>query len=150
MAEKVKTLGFMQTRIRNTGATQPRVDAAKVAAALGAEPLNVAAGNDPGPISLAALGSALLERLRSTGGRPAFVGATQRAKVPLKENDLARLDKVAQVIGSLLGFSPSIGQVASVLLSASLTALMRSTHDLTNVESPELTALAAVVGREAS
>jgi hypothetical protein len=148
MAEKIHVTGVKATRIRNTGPTQPRVDPATVAAALGAEPLHVSAGKDPGPISLAALGSALLQRLRSTGGRPALVGATQRAKVPLTEDDLARLDRVAQVIGSVLGFSPSIGQVASVLLSNSLMELMRSTHDLQDLDSQQLSALATSIGRE--
>jgi hypothetical protein len=64
MGDKVKVVDLQSTRIRNTGPTQPRLDRAKVAAALGAEAFNVAAGHDPGLISLAALGSALLERLR--------------------------------------------------------------------------------------
>jgi hypothetical protein len=150
MAEKVNVVGVKSTRVRNTGPTQPRVDPARVAAALGAEALGVSVGKDEGPISLAALGSALLQRLRSTGGRPALEGATQRAKVPLGEDDLVRLEKVAQVLGSLLGFSPSIGQVASVLLNTSLTALMHSTRNLENLDSPALSNLAAFVGREAA
>ena len=99
-------------------------------------------------ISLAAIGNALLQRLRSTGGRPALVGTTQRAKVPLSAEDLARLDKVAQVVGSVLGFSPSIGQVASILLSNSLMELMRSTHDLQDLNSQQLSDLATSVGRD--
>ena len=60
MVEKVNVVGIKATRIRNTGPTQPRLDPAKVAAALGAEPLNVSPGKDSGPLSLAALGSVLL------------------------------------------------------------------------------------------
>jgi hypothetical protein len=148
MPEKVNAVGVKATRIRNTGPTQPRLDAAKVAAALGAEPLNVSSGKDQGPISLAALGSVLLEKLRSTGGRPALVGATQRAKVPLGEDDMERLEKVAQVVGGFLGFRPSIGQVASVILSTYLTGLMRSTHDLQDLKGQELNELATFLGRE--
>jgi hypothetical protein len=148
MAEKVHVVGVKATRIRNTGPTQPRLDPAKVAAALGGEPLRVSLGNDQGPLSLGALGSVLLERLRSTGGRPALVGATQKAKVPLSEGDVERLEKVAQVVGSVLGFRPSIGQVASVILSTYLTSLMRSTHELRDLKSQELSDLAACVGRE--
>jgi hypothetical protein len=147
MPEKINVVGVKATRIRNTGPTQPRLDAAEVAAALGAEPLNVAAGKDPGPLSLAALGSVLLERLRSTGGRPALEGATQRAKVPLGEEDVERLEKVAQVVGGFLGFRPSLGQVASVILSTYLTGLMRATHDLQNLKSQELRELASILGR---
>ena len=149
MPEKVNVVGVKATRIRNTGSTQRRLDPAEVAAALGAEPLHVSSGKDPGPLSLAALGSVLLERLRSTGGRPALVGATQRAKVPLGEDDVERLEKVAQVVGDFLGFRPSLGQVASIILSTYLTALMRTTHNLQDLKSQELRELATVLGREA-
>jgi hypothetical protein len=150
MADKVKVVNVRTTRVRNTGPTQPRVDPSQVAAALGAEPLHVSAGKDRGQLSLGALGSVLLARLRSTGGRPALAGATQRAKVPLSAHDLARLDKVAQVVGSLLGFRPSVGQVASVILSTYLTDLMQSTHELRDLSNQELSDLATSVGREAA
>ncbi len=146
MPEKINVAGVKATRIRNTGPTQPRVDPAKVAAALGAEPLHVSAGKDPGPLSLAALGSVLIEKLRSTGGRPALVGATERAKVPLGEEDVERLERVAQVVGGFLGFRPSLGQVASVILSTYLADLMRTTRDLQDLKSQELRELAAVLG----
>ncbi len=76
MAEKVKTVGVKATRIRNTGPTQPRLDPATVAAALGAKPLCAASRNDQGPITLAALGmpccngSALPEAARSSPKPP--------------------------------------------------------------------------------
>ena len=68
MPAKINIVGVKATRILNTGPTQPRLDPARVAAALGAEPLNVSLGQDPGPLSLAALGSVLHERHHSTAG----------------------------------------------------------------------------------
>ncbi len=68
--------------------------------------------------------------------------------MPLSDDDVARLDKVAHVLGSFLGFRPSLGQVASVILSNSLEALLRSTNDLRDLNSHELSDLASSVGRE--
>jgi hypothetical protein len=44
MHDKVNVVGFKAARIQNTGPTQPRLDPARVAVALGAEPLNVSLG----------------------------------------------------------------------------------------------------------
>jgi hypothetical protein len=63
MAEQVNVGGVKAARIRNTGPTQPRLDPVKVAAALGAEAVPVSLRKDPGPLSLAGLGSVLVARL---------------------------------------------------------------------------------------
>ena len=50
------------------------------------------------------------------------VDADVRAKIPLAEQDWARLERIADSL-STEGFSPSAGQVASLLLSAALRSV---------------------------
>jgi len=102
--------------IRHVGPTQPPVDPAEVARALGAEPAPVTFEGVLGPITLFAVRQELFKRLESSGGRPALA---RRAKVPLSDAEWRQLEELAGSVGSA-GFAPSAGQVASVLLSAAL------------------------------
>ena len=84
----------------------------------------------PGPITLYALRQELLGRRQSSGGRPRIEGTSFRAKIPLGERDWQRLETLAATL-SAEGFSPSAGQVGSVLLSLALRSL---TTDLPSSE----------------
>jgi hypothetical protein len=71
------------------------------------------------PISQFQLRAVLIERLRSSGGRPALEGATRRVKIPVTENQWRALEELAASLTES-GFAPSPGQVASVLIDLSL------------------------------
>lgn len=76
----------------------------------------------PGSITLYALRQELLGRRQSSGGRPGIEGTSFRAKIPLGQRDWQRLESLAATL-SAEGFSPSAGQVGSVLLSLALRSL---------------------------
>jgi len=120
--------------IRDTSAPPARVAPAAVAAALGADAPAETVAAALAPITLFALRSELLGRLQSSGGRPALEGTSRRAKVPLGDAEWADLEKLAAVVAEP-GFSPSVGQIASVLLRLSARSVV------TEVErAPEATA----------
>jgi hypothetical protein len=122
MTKRIQPIEPTVKRIRATEPTLKRVDAQAVAEALGAEPLPGRLVGSLGPITLYALRSELFRRRQSSGGRPAIEGADVRAKIPLAEQDWARLERIADSL-STEGFSPSAGQVASLLLSAALRSV---------------------------
>jgi hypothetical protein len=64
--------------------------------------------------------------LTSSCGRPALEGATRRVKIPVTEEQWKALEDLAAFIKDL-GFVPSAGQVASVLISLSLPAAKSET-----------------------
>jgi hypothetical protein len=83
------------------------------------------------PVSLFQLRLELANRLHSRGGRPALEGATRRVKVPVTDRQWQELDELASSFSeSDLGFTPSAGQIASVLLSLSLPLARRETERL--------------------
>jgi hypothetical protein len=109
-------------RIVDTGLTRPKLDPAKVAKALGAQPTEAKADNAQGPITLFALRQELFHRLTSTGGRPSLPDTDGITKVPTSEKQRVQLEQLAEAIAEN-GFSPSAGQVANVLLSWALEQL---------------------------
>lgn len=122
MAKSIRPESRIPT-IRIVESTSRRIDPAAVASALGAEPgpEDRRAGG-LGPITLFAVREALLSRRQSSGGRPGLEGACLRAKIPLSDQDWTRLEKLASALSST-GFSPSAGQVGSVLLSMALESV---------------------------
>jgi hypothetical protein len=109
--------------IRDTSKTHPRIDASEVQAALGAEPADLGVGRTGvGPLSLFQVREELFERLQSTGGRPSLAGTSRRTKIPLSDRQWEELEDIATEVASP-GFSPSPGQIASVLISLSLRSL---------------------------
>src|SRR5690348_16828917 len=116
MLKRIQHIGPTVKRIRTTLSPLKRIDGRAVAEALGAEPCADRLYGKLGPISLSALGSELFRRRQSSGGRPGIEGTDFRAKIPLAEQDWARLERIANSL-STEGFSPSAGQVASLLLS---------------------------------
>jgi hypothetical protein len=109
--------------IRDSSKTLPRIDASEVQAALGAEASDLAVrGIGVGPLSLFQVREEVFQRLHSTGGRPALTGTSHRTKIPLSDWQREELESIATEIASP-GFSPSPGQIASVLISLSLRSL---------------------------
>jgi hypothetical protein len=119
MAKRIVATGSGQKRIRDTGPGARRVDPAVVAEALGAEETGITPGQGGSPVSSFQVRSELVNRLRSSGGRPALEGATRRVKIPVTESQWQELEELAASFTDL-GFVPSAGQVASVLISLSL------------------------------
>ncbi|MBY0455827.1 MAG: hypothetical protein K2V38_00665 [Gemmataceae bacterium] len=110
------------TTIAVVPSTAPKLDVAEVAKALGAKPAGAAVEAASGPLTLFAVRQELLRRLQSTGGRPGLGDADKVAKVPVPTAQWARLEELAAALAEP-GFSPSAGQVASVLLGRALELL---------------------------
>ncbi len=125
MTTKIKPVGAKAEQINTTGRALRRVPAGEFAAALAAEPCGEAAPRPLDPISLAAIGNNLIERLRSTGGRPALHDADEICKVPLSKKDVQALEKLIGAIENSTGAKPSLGQVASSILRIHLERLRR-------------------------
>ena len=128
-------------RISDTSDTLPRIDALRVVHALGAEPSELTLGIAGGPLSLFQVKQELSHRLQSTGGRPSLSGTSARKKVPLNDDLWEELEKIASEV-STPGFSPSAGQIASVLLALALRSLRKAEGDqqrAPDVASGELT-----------
>ena len=122
MTERIRTTETIAQPIRDTSPPLPRIDPAQVQQALGAEELPAGLAGALAPLTLFALREELVNRLQSSGGRPALAGTTRRAKIPLSDEEWEKLEKLAARIASP-GFAPSAGQVASVLLRLSLHAI---------------------------
>jgi hypothetical protein len=106
--------------------TLPRVDASRIQAASGAEPSDLGLrGTGVGPLSLFQVREELFQRLQTTGGRPSLSGTSRRTKIPLSDRQWEELEDIAKDVASP-GFSPSPGQIASVLISLSLRSLHAS------------------------
>ncbi len=116
-------------RIRPTEPAVRRLDPQAVADALGAEPQGQRIGGPYGPMTLYALRSELVHRRQSNGGRPGIEGTNLRAKIPLTEKDWEKLEALATSL-STEGFSPSAGQVASVLLALALESVTEHSPNL--------------------
>jgi hypothetical protein len=123
MAKKINVVGKAMGRIEVKGSALPRIEPAELAAALNAEPCGEIHANGLDTLALGELGHELLKRLRSTGGRPALEGTTERCKVPLTPDDIAKLEQIITVMEAETGKRPALGQIASVILSAHLKAL---------------------------
>ena len=122
MTKTIRTSEVTFQPIRDTSAPLPQIDPSRVQQALGAEDSNERLVEALSPITLFALREELMRRLQSSGGRPALVGTTRRAKIPLRDEEWQQLEELASAIASP-GFAPSAGQVASVLLRLSLDAV---------------------------
>ena len=79
------------------------------------------------PLSLATLGSELIKRLRSSGGRPALADATEICRVPLSAEDVKALEGLIAQLESR-GAKPSVGQLVSVIVRAHLRALQPASN----------------------
>jgi hypothetical protein len=121
MRKKITVTGKSARRIEVTGKPKRRIEPEQFANALGAESIGVAHGPGMDPIAVAALGSELYKRLRSSGGRPALTDANEICRVPLSSEDLKALEKITEQIAQKSGMKPSPGQVASTIVREYLT-----------------------------
>lgn len=139
-----KTAGY--TPIRDTSKTLPRIDASMVKEALGAEPSDLAIREmGAAPLSLFQVREELFERLQSTGGRPSLAGTSRRTKIPLSDDQWKKLEDIATEVASP-GFSPSPGQIASVLISLSLRSLHGNGGAGQDATEPQTGALDSISG----
>ena len=122
MTKRIRTTERTVPRIRTTEPSGRRLDPAAVAEALGAEPCPERLEGHYGPITLYALRQEIVRRRQSSGGRPGIEGTNFRAKIPLGDRDWQRLEALATEL-SAEGFTPSPGQVGSILLSLALRSL---------------------------
>src|SRR5437868_2879884 len=122
MTKRVRTTETTFRPIRDTATPLPRIEPAQVQEALGADSSGEGLAGALAPVTLFGLREELVRRLQSSGGRPALSGTTRRAKIPLSDEEWVQLEELAAAITSP-GFSPSAGQVASVLLSLSLRSV---------------------------
>jgi hypothetical protein len=133
MSQRIHPTEPTAKRIAVREPTARRLDPQVVAEALGAEACPEVIAGKPGPLTLYALRSELFRRRQSSGGRPGIAGTSFRAKIPVGDQDWRRLEDLAASL-SAEGFSPSPGQVASVLLSLALRCV--STDQETQAEEP--------------
>jgi hypothetical protein len=143
MTKRIQTSDPAVKRLHDSSVTVHRLDPKAVADALGGEPCPERIEGQPGPLTLYALRQELLRRRQSSGGRPGIEGTSFRAKVPVGDQDWHRLEAIASSL-SAQGFTPSAGQVASVLLSIALQSV---TADLKE-EAGEQASYTAVLARE--
>jgi hypothetical protein len=119
MAKKIVPTDSGRKRIGDVGPAAGRIDPAVVTEALGGEETGIPLRRQGDPVSSFQIRSELLNRLQSSGGRPALKDASRRVKIPVTESQWQELEDLAASFADL-GFVPSAGQVASVLLSLSL------------------------------
>lgn len=111
--------------IKNTGPTQRQIDTKAVAKVLGAEKVGIKIDTRQGPISLFSLRQFLINRLRSSGGRPKLVGTTKRrTKIPLFDEDWVKLKKIAKYYKEKEGINVSAGQIASALVHTDISKIV--------------------------
>ena len=123
MASKTDIVGAKPKKIDIVDQPKRRIDPGQLAVALGAKPIGQQVSGDLDPIGLAELGTQLLNRLRSSGGRPALTDATEMCRVPLSVEDTKTLETMVAQIGESTGAKPSVGQLASVIVRLHLNAL---------------------------
>jgi hypothetical protein len=121
MAKRIQIVGAKPKRIEVLDQPRRRIDPAELAAALGANPTAGQSAEHLDLITLAELGTQLLDRLRSSGGRPALADATEICRVPLSTDDLTALERINEQIEQATGTKASLGQVASAIVREYLT-----------------------------
>jgi len=128
MTKRISTAERTVKRVQASEPTVRRLDPQAVADALGGEACPEHIDGQPGPLTLYALRSELLRRRQSSGGRPGIAGTDFRAKIPVGDQEWHRLEIIAASLAAE-GFSPSPGQVASVLLSIALRSVAAGVPD---------------------
>ncbi len=135
MAKRIEITGAKPKKIEIADTPKRRLDAAELAAALGASPAGLETAGHLDLIGLGELGTQLLARLRSTGGRPALTDATEMCRVPLSTDDVKTLEGIVAQIEDSSGARPSVGQLVSVIVRAHLESL-RAAANPTNTAPP--------------
>jgi hypothetical protein len=120
MTKKIEIVGAKPKKIEIIDKVKRRIEPAELAAALGANATGEYSAVILDLAGLAELGTQLLSRLRSSGGRPALADATEICRVPMSPDDLEALEKLTDQISVATGTKPSPGQLASVLVRQGL------------------------------
>jgi hypothetical protein len=120
MAKNIKIVGAKPKKIEVLDKPKRRIEPEDLAAALGANPSGHPVSGNLDLIALAELGTQLLHRLRSSGGRPALADATVNCRVPLSPDDIKTLEGMVAQIGGSTGAKPSVGQLVSVIVHSYL------------------------------
>jgi hypothetical protein len=87
--------------------------------ALRARPLGVNSGDDKAPVALLTIRDALMQRLRTTGGRPALSGGGPRQRVQVSVEDWQSIIDIASHV-AVGRHKVSPAQVASALIHLAL------------------------------
>ncbi|MBN1424016.1 hypothetical protein JXA88_05600 [Candidatus Fermentibacteria bacterium] len=125
MAKTIRTSDTRVTKICPAENAVRRVPGKQVAAALGAEAVEGAPIPHGSPIALLAIREEIHRRLRSRGGRPSLDKTLRRQKIPITDEEWAKLQRLAARLGSQrMKVTP--GQLASLLLHRSLEQLDES------------------------
>jgi hypothetical protein len=127
MAKKINIIGAKPRRIQIVNQPRRRLEPAEIGKGLGAAPCGERITGNVDLIGLAELGTQLLARLRSSGGRPALSDATEICRVPLSAADIKALEGVVVQIEQSSGAKPSVGQMVSVIIRTHLEALQALT-----------------------
>jgi len=97
----------------------PGIPAASVIAAFRGRPLGMNVGEDIAPTALLTIRDALMQRLRTTGGRPALSGDGPRQRVQVSAEDWQTIVDIASHL-DVGRHRASPAQVASVLIHLAL------------------------------
>lgn len=125
MAKRIKVINPTQKPIKVIGVTQKSVAPDVVAKALGAKKERVKIDTKQGPVSLFSLRQFLINRLRSSGGRPAVIGtARKRNKIPFFDDDWSKLKIIARYYKKKEGINVSPGQIVSVLIHKDISKIL--------------------------
>ena len=113
----IKDISASQKTIRDISSPQKEINPDGIAKSLGAEKTGISLDKKQGPVSLFFLRQFFIDRLQSTGGRPALVGSKRRRnKIPLFTKDWIKLKKIAKLYKEKQGINVSPGQIASALI----------------------------------
>jgi hypothetical protein len=137
MAKKIDIVGAKPRKVEILDRPRRRIDPAELAEALGAKPTGRPAPGNADLMDLAELGTQLLDRLRSSGGRPALADATVHCRVPLSAEDMKALEALVAQVGESTGAKPSVGQLVSVLVRLHLNALKNAPGNAATADAPE-------------
>jgi len=121
VTKRIKNSGPRGRAVRAASPGARKIPPKLVADRLRAEEM-ASEGGAASPPALHALRSALLQGLRSEGGRPRLEGTERRQKIPMKEADWVRLEKIARSLQAS-GAKVTAGQVASHLLHQAIDRL---------------------------
>ena len=126
---KLKLVGrTARDRLKNTSRRPQAIAAQDVVAAFKGRPLSMTVGNTRAPDMLLAVRNALMDRLRSTGGRPGLDGEGSRQRVQVSARDWQRIADIADHV-DVGRHKPSPAQVASVLIRLALERISSNEID---------------------
>lgn len=101
--------------IKDTSKAQRKIGKAEFVGLIGAEDTGIKVNRKLGPLSMHALKKFLMQKLRSSGGRPTIEGrANKRNKIPMVAGDWEKLEALAQKYADQLKTTP--GQIAAAII----------------------------------